>query len=71
MVVGRQRKVTLCQTRLSPPPKPPPATGLPEPAAMTVDEIGYLFLPEPYGFTMERYFEAFSHKSAKRIRRPW
>ena len=35
----------------------------------TVDEIGYLFLPPKYDFDLENYFQEFSHKSAKRIRR--
>lgn len=34
-----------------------------------VDEVGYLFVPDAYGFDMDRYFEAFSHKTAKRLRR--
>lgn len=35
----------------------------------TVDEIGYLFLPPKYHYDMENYFQEFSHKSAKRIRK--
>jgi len=34
-----------------------------------VDEVGYLFLPPQYDYDMENYFQEFSHKSAKRIRR--
>lgn len=34
-----------------------------------VDEVGYLFLPEPYGFNVENYFEAFSHKTAKKLKK--
>ena len=34
-----------------------------------VDEIGYLFCPPRYGFDMERYYEEFSHKTAKKLRR--
>lgn len=34
-----------------------------------VDEVGYLFIPETFGFDINRYFEAFSHKTAKRLRR--
>ncbi|MFZ5979655.1 MAG: GNAT family N-acetyltransferase [Candidatus Zixiibacteriota bacterium] len=34
-----------------------------------VDEIGYLFLPEPCGYDLERYFETFSHKTAKRLKK--
>jgi hypothetical protein len=35
----------------------------------TVDEVGYLFEPSKYGFSMENYFGEFSHKSLKRLRR--
>jgi len=35
----------------------------------TIDETGYLFLPEPYGYDMDRYFEAFSHKTSKKLRK--
>ena len=35
----------------------------------TVDEIGYLFLPPKYSYDMENYFQEFSHKSAKRIKK--
>ena len=38
-------------------------------AAAPVDEIGYLFLPSQYGYDIENYFQAFSHRSAKRIKR--
>lgn len=34
-----------------------------------VDETGYLFLPPKYHYDMETYFQEFSHKSAKRIRK--
>ncbi|MEW5796238.1 MAG: GNAT family N-acetyltransferase [Candidatus Zixiibacteriota bacterium] len=34
-----------------------------------VDEVGYLFCPPRYGFDMERYYEEFSHKTAKKLRR--
>ncbi len=34
-----------------------------------VDEVGYLFIPETCGFDASRYFEAFSHKTAKRLRK--
>lgn len=34
-----------------------------------VDEIGYLFLPPQFGYDMEKYFEQFSHKTAKRLKR--
>lgn len=34
-----------------------------------VDEVGYLFVPEQYGFQIDRYLEAFSHKTAKRLKR--
>jgi hypothetical protein len=34
-----------------------------------VDEIGYLFIPENYGFDLNRYYEAFSHKSAKKLKK--
>lgn len=34
-----------------------------------IDEIGYLFLPPVYGFDLENYFGAFSHRTAKRLRR--
>ena len=34
-----------------------------------VDEIGYLFCPPKFGFDMERYYEVFSHKTAKKLRR--
>jgi len=34
-----------------------------------VDEIGYLFLPENFGFDVERYFELFSHKTAKKLKK--
>lgn len=34
-----------------------------------VDEVGYLFLPEDHGFDIERYYEAFSHKTAKKLKK--
>ena len=34
-----------------------------------VDEVGFLFLPEQYGFDTQKYLAAFSHKSAKRLRK--
>jgi hypothetical protein len=34
-----------------------------------VDEIGYFFLPPRYGYEMERYYEEFSHKTLKRLKR--
>ncbi len=34
-----------------------------------VDEVGYLFLPPSYQYDMDNYFQEFSHKSAKRIRK--
>jgi len=34
-----------------------------------VDEIGYLFNPPDFGYEMEKYYQIFSHKSAKRIKR--
>ncbi len=34
-----------------------------------VDEIGYLFLPEPYDYDVSRYLEAFSHKTAKKLKK--
>lgn len=35
----------------------------------TVDEIGYLFLPPRYEYSMECYFQEFSQKSRKRLTR--
>jgi hypothetical protein len=41
-----------------------------EPAAEgEVDEIGYLFLPPKYGYDIENYYQEFSHRSAKRLRK--
>ena len=40
----------------------PPSRGI-------VDEVGYFFLPPSFDYSMEKYFEQFSHKSAKRIRK--
>jgi hypothetical protein len=34
-----------------------------------VDEVGYLFIPETYGCDVDRYFEVFSHKTAKKLRK--
>jgi len=34
-----------------------------------VDEVGYLFVPENYGYDLEKYFEAFSHKTAKKLKK--
>lgn len=34
-----------------------------------VDEIGYLFFPDQFDFKVERYFDLFSHKSAKRLKK--
>jgi hypothetical protein len=33
------------------------------------DEVGYLFLPPDYGYDIENYFQAFSNRSAKRLKR--
>jgi hypothetical protein len=38
-------------------------------AEMTVDEIGYLFLPPNYDYEMQNYFREFSRKSIKQILR--
>ena len=35
----------------------------------TVDEIGYHFIPPMYDYAMDRYFDVFSHKTSKRLRR--
>jgi len=35
----------------------------------SVDELGYLFIPAAYDFTLDKYFEAFSHKAAKRLKK--
>lgn len=45
------------------------AGGSTPPAAAVVDEIGYLFTPPQYGFALENYFQEFSNKSRKQIRR--
>jgi len=34
-----------------------------------VDEIGYHFLPPQHNFDLDRYFDEFSHKTAKRLRK--
>jgi hypothetical protein len=36
---------------------------------LEVDEVGYLFSPPRYGYDVERWFEEFSFKNAKRLRR--
>jgi hypothetical protein len=45
-----------------------PETSTPNPYEQ-VDEIGYLFCPPRFSFDMERYYEEFSHKTAKKLRR--
>jgi hypothetical protein len=35
----------------------------------TTDEIGYFFLPPLYHFAFQSYFDVFSHKTAKRLKR--
>lgn len=35
----------------------------------TEDEIGYLFVPKKYNYSMDEYYQLFSHKSAKRIKK--
>jgi hypothetical protein len=39
------------------------------PAPCVVDEVGYLFRPSDYDYDMENYFQQFSRKSAKNIKR--
>ena len=34
-----------------------------------VDEVGYLFVPEHHGYSIDRYLENFSHKTAKKLRK--
>ncbi len=34
-----------------------------------VDEVGYFFLPETYNFDMDRYLEAFSRKTARKLQK--
>lgn len=34
-----------------------------------IDEVGYLFIPETYGHDVNRYFETFSHKTAKKLKK--
>jgi len=34
-----------------------------------VDEVGYLFIPETFGYDVNRYFETFSHKTAKKLKK--
>jgi hypothetical protein len=41
----------------------------PNESCATVDEIGYLFLPEQYGYCFDTYLQSFSGKSRKKIRR--
>jgi len=36
---------------------------------LRVDEINYQFHPGQYGFSMENYFQQFSHRTSKRLRR--
>ena len=43
--------------------------GEPEESDFTVDEVGYLFLPSRYDYDLKNYYEEFSHKSLKRIRK--
>jgi hypothetical protein len=43
--------------------------GLPAAQEWIVDEIGYHFRPDQYGFDLEAYFRAFSHRTAKRLKR--
>lgn len=45
-----------------------PVGPLPE-SDLVVDEIGYLFMPRDYDYDIENYFQEFSHRSAKRIKR--
>ncbi|MFH1700638.1 MAG: GNAT family N-acetyltransferase, partial [Candidatus Zixiibacteriota bacterium] len=33
----------------------------------SIDEVGYLFLPESYDYDINQYFERFSHKTAKKL----
>lgn len=40
-----------------------------EGAESRIDEVGYLFIPETHGFDLNRYFEVFSHKTAKRLKK--
>jgi len=34
-----------------------------------IDEVGYLFLPPQYDYDLENYFQEFSHRHAKRLKR--
>lgn len=34
-----------------------------------IDEVGYLFIPESYGYDVDRYLDTFSHKTAKKLRK--
>lgn len=45
-----------------------PLEAMPQPPA-EVDEIGYLFCPPAYGYDIENYYQEFSRKSAKRLKR--
>jgi len=45
-----------------------PLESLPE-TEHVVDEGGYLFLPPRYDYELENYFQEFSHKSAKRVKK--
>ncbi|MEZ5357753.1 MAG: GNAT family N-acetyltransferase [Candidatus Zixiibacteriota bacterium] len=42
---------------------------IPEKDSAVIDEIGYLFYPKNFDYMMENYFNLFSGKSEKRIRR--
>ncbi|MFH1699460.1 MAG: GNAT family N-acetyltransferase [Candidatus Zixiibacteriota bacterium] len=33
------------------------------------DETGYLFIPDNYDYDMDRYFDAFSHKTSKKLKK--
>lgn len=37
--------------------------------ADNIDELGYLFAPQDYDYDLSKYYEEFSHKTAKRMRR--
>jgi hypothetical protein len=45
-----------------------PLESLPE-NERVVDEVGYLFLPPRYDYDLENYFQEFSRKSAKRVKK--
>lgn len=44
-------------------------SGMSRMGTVNVDEIGYLFRPGAYNYEIENYFDEFSHKTAKRIKR--